>query len=301
MQGMLRMLLILLCATGMSCVGAKKMGAAREQLRLIKESQNNEVSQVKQISSSSTTKLNENKIDSIINSRFEFRVKPIFIQMDSVGKEMDLLDSLMATKKGFRRAYKKVIVPKLALLDSFRQENLKRHQVYLMLEDGLNAASYTLFDLAAFFGPGKYAIPDEQMEAAANSFSPLIDSVIKFSEKYKNIPKKVTLVILGFADGTGFDPESDLYKELSNLIGKPDVSKEELNKKLSELRAETLIQQLRAQFIKRLDGKEETETLFFEYLGYGKGEKYPFNTVKDYREDDDRRRIVLCYWAVLPK
>lgn len=300
MKTVLNLAIITLCFSAFSCIGVKKMTEAREKLGGIKEAQTGEVKQVKQIAATSDSKLNENKIDSIISNRFAFRLEKINLQMDAVAKEIASLDSLMADKKEFRKAYKKIIIPRLALLDSFRSKNADRNQVYMMMEDGLNTATYTLFDLAAFFGPGKYAIPADKIEIAANSFSPLVDSVISFSNKYKNFSQKATLVILGFADGTGFDPQSALYTELAGLIGRSDVSKEDLNKKLSELRAETLINQLKGQFVKKLGGKEETETIKVEYLGHGKGEKLPFKSITDYRLDDERRRIVLCYWAVLP-
>lgn len=167
----------------------------------------------------------------------------------------------------------------------------------MMMEDGLNTATYTLFDLAAFFGPGKYAIPPDKVELAANSFSPLVDSVLSFYNKYKNFSQKATLVILGFADGAGFDTHSALYAELAGLIGRTEVAKVYLNKKLSELRAETLITQLQSQFMKKL-GDNNSKV---EYLGQGKGEQYPLKSVTDYRLDDERRRIELCYWAILPE
>lgn len=301
MRILLSLLIAVTCIMEVSCVGAKKMNAAKERLNGIKEAQAGEVKQVEHINTNSSSKLNENKIDSIINDRFAFRTGKIKVVMDSVSGEIATLDTLMVNKKGFRRAYKKIIIPKLAMLDSFRLQNANRSQVYMMLEDGLNTSTYTLFDLAAFFGPGKYAIPEGQEEVAASSFSPLVDSVIKFSDKYKNFSQTATLVILGFADGTGFDPQSPLYAELAGLIGRTEVSKQELNQKLSELRAETLIKQLRNQFIRKMGGVEETDKVHIEYIGRGKGEQYPFRSITDYKEEDDRRRIVLCYWAVLPK
>jgi outer membrane protein OmpA-like peptidoglycan-associated protein len=293
-------LFILVSAAGIACVGAKKMEAARERLNNIKEGQAGEVKQVEKISSATRDKRKEDKIDSIINSRFDFSIRRITIRIDSIAAELFNLDSLMGSKKQFRRAYKKIIMPKLAQLDSFRLQFALRNQAYLMMEDGINTANYTLFDLAAFFGSGKYAIPEGQEETAVKAFSPLVDSVVQFSAKYKNMPQKATLVILGFADGTGFDPQSPLYTELAGLIGKSEVSKQELNKKLSELRAKTLINQLQKQFIQKLDKNGGAGNIKIEFLEVGKGEQYPFLTVKDYREDDERRRIVLCYWAVLP-
>jgi outer membrane protein OmpA-like peptidoglycan-associated protein len=301
MQVSVRLLLfILLGTTGVACVGAKKMSAARERLNSIKEGQAGEAKQVEKISSVTLDKRKENKIDSIINSRFDFSIRRLNFKIDSITAEIYSLDSLMNDKRDFRRAYKKIIIPKLAQLDSFRLLFAQRNQSYLMVEDGINTANYTLFDLAAFFGPGKYAIPEGQEEKAIQAFAPLVDSVAAFSARYKKMPQKATLVILGFADGTGFDPQSELYAELSSLIGKTEVTKQELNKKLSELRAKTLISQLQKQFLKKLGNSEGPANMKIEFLEVGKGEQYPFLTIKDYREEDERRRIVLCYWAVLP-
>jgi len=70
---------------------------------------------------------------------------------------------------------------------------------------------------------------------------------------------------------------------------------------LSELRAENL-----RVFLNRIVAERSTEflnyqTLTFENIKRGMGETLPDPTIKDYREDDERRRIVLCYWSVLPE
>lgn len=280
-------------------MGSKKMSAARDRLNKIKEAQLTESRQLQKILGTTAVKRKENRIDSIINSRIDFSVRRIGVKNDSVSLEIIWLDSLMSDKKQFRRAYKKAVLPRLARLDSFRMEDAQRRLEYGMIEEGINIANYTLFDLAAFFGPGKYTIPESQQATARASFEPLIDSVLNFSGKFKNIPRKVTLVILGFADGTGFEPGTPLYTELAGFIGHTPLTKQELNKKLSELRAETLIRQLQQQVIKKL-GKRPGEKLQVEFIGSGKGEQFPFLSIKDYKEEDERRRIVLCYWAVLP-
>lgn len=169
-----------------------------------------------------------------------------------------------------------------------------------MIQEGLNIADYHLFDLAAFFGPGKYIIPDDKTDLALASFAPIIDSVVVFSNKYNTIPKTATLVILGFADGAGFATEGPLYDTLTALIGKTVLSKEELNQKLSELRAQELIKQLTKVFLQKAPLFKDIDKTKIEYIGQGKGETYPLPTIKNYEVDDARRRIVLCYWSVLP-
>lgn len=292
-------IILLLAIGGVSCTGTRKMNAARERLDLIRKEQEAATLQLKRITGMTGQKRKEDRIDSIIQSRFDFSVRRINSKMDTLSMEIIWLDSLMADKKEFRRAYKKVILPGLARLDSFRLGERQRQVEFGMIEEGINTANYTLFDLAAFFGPGKYTIPVSQQAMARQSFEPLIDSVLSFSGKFRSVRRKATLVILGYADGTGFEPGSPLYNELVKLAGRSNVTKTELNRILSGLRAETLIRQLEEQFLEKM-GASEKENLQVEFIGSGKGEQLPLLRIKDYKEEDERRRIVLCYWAVLP-
>ena len=79
----------------------------------------------------------------------------------------------------------------LPLLDSLQKQSdvyASRLALYFMIKDGLNVADFKQFDLAAFFGPGKYLIPEDKVDIAALSFTPLIDSLMLFSNKYRQYP-----------------------------------------------------------------------------------------------------------------
>ena len=283
-----------------SCVGARKMREVSTKLENLQTLQAGENNKVKTIGSTGDAKLADRKIDSNINNRLGQRISSMRKDMDSIGKEIADLKNLTNDKKTFRKNYKKELVPKLAQLDTFYRKYNDRLKIYLMMEDGLNTANYVLFDLAAFFGPGLYTIPPGQVQLAAQSFSPLIDSLVRFSNKYQDLSRSATLVILGFADGQDINHSGSLYDTLSGMLGKADATKGELNKKLSELRAIELIKQLTAIFIQKVPEIKNFDQLRVEYIGQGKGEEYPMPSIRDYKEDDERRRIVLCYWAVLP-
>jgi hypothetical protein len=283
-----------------SCIGNKKIAAAKEKLGGLKGQHEQEVSQIKGIDTKAAGKLGEGKIDSNINSIISTRVNKLRLVSDSVQKQIDSLESLMKDSKTARKNYKKVILPMLDSLQAVGNKYASRLTVYLMVQEALNVADFKLFDLAAFFGPGKYAIPEDKLELASQSFSPIIDSLILFSNKHSDLSRTATLVILGFADGSGFEPGGELYNTLLSLLGKPEASKQELNQKLSELRAQELIKQLTGAFLKKAAGFQGYDQMKIVYLGQGRGESYPLPTIKDYREDDERRRIVLCYWVVLP-
>ena len=294
-------LLLLLLVVGLfSCVGSKEMKEVSSKLDDLVILQSGENDKVKNIASSGETKLADRKIDSNINNRIDQRLSSMRKDMDSINKEISNLKSLATDKKKFRQNYKKEIVPKLAQLDTFYKKYDERLKIYLMMEDALNTSNYVLFDLAAFFGPGLYNIPPGQEQLAAESFSPLIDSLVKFSNKYQDMPRTATIVVLGFADGQDVNKFGALYDTLSRMLEKHDATKEELNKKLSELRSVELIKQLTALFAQKVPEIKSLDQLSVEYISQGKGEELPMPSIKDYKDDDERRRIVLCYWAVLP-
>ena len=292
--------LLFICFMIASCGSQKKMTATSQQLTEIKEQQEKEVTKLGAVAGTAEGKLGEGKIDSNIKDRIAGVLKKYQDQIDSAKKDAAAIELLLADKKEFRKNYKSFVLPYLDSLQKNNAQYAERLSLYLMVEDGLNIANYQLFDLAAFFGPGKYIIPDDKTDLAFLSFAPIIDSLIIFSNKYNERPRKASLVILGFADGTGFANEGPLFDTLTSMIGTKEVSKEGLNQKLSELRAKELINQLTKAFMQKAPSFINIEKLKFEYIGQGRGEEFPLPTIKDYLVDDARRRIVLCYWVVLP-
>ncbi|CAN5874931.1 hypothetical protein BH11BAC4_BH11BAC4_16730 [soil metagenome] len=283
-----------------SCVGAKKMDKVTVKLKDMQSQQALEDNKVSSIASVGESKLADRKIDSNINKRLNDRLSSMKQDLDSVNKEIANLQSLSSDVKTFRKSYKKDILPKLEQLDLYKKNYNDRLKIYMMMEEGLNLANYTPFDLAAFFGPGLYSIPYDQEEIAVRSFSPMVDSVMNFSHRYENTPRTATLVILGYADGQDINPDKPLYNTLTTMLNRTDISKEQLNTMLSQLRAIELIKHLTNIFNKKVPPTTDLNGLKIEYIGQGKGEEYPNPAIKDYKEDDERRRIVLCYWIVLP-
>lgn len=283
-----------------SCGTQKKMAATRKTLAELIEQQDREEARLRTISAISVAKLNEGKIDYNIDTLMRNKLGGYTQRLQSFQQEIDSIDSLLSSRKIFRRKYKSHVLP---MLDSLKEKNAKhaeRMKLYVMLEDGLDIANYQLFDLAAFFGPGKYTIPEDKVELTLRSFAPIVDSVIHFSTRFKDVPRTGTLIILGFADGTGFANEGALVDTLKKLTGRPEASKEELNIILSELRAKELVSQLTKIFAEKAPLFNNYKNIRIEYVAQGRGEALPLPYIKDYTADDPRRRIVLCYWTVLP-
>lgn len=283
-----------------SCVGNRKITAAKEKLQGIEAQMEKENGNINEINNQAEVKLGANKIDSNILSKIDNRLNKEKVKLDAAQSKTNQLKELLKDKKTARKNYRAVIVP---LLDSLQKQSDKyaeRLALYLMIKDGLNVADFKQFDLAAFFGPGKYQIPEDKVDMAALSFSPLMDSLKLFSNKYSQYPRTATLVILGFADGMGIKEGGELYYTLLDELRKPQAEKQELNQKLSELRAKELINQMIALYLKKGKEFKEVEKLDIDYIFRGKGEDLPIKSITDYGVDDERRRIVLCYWVVLP-
>jgi outer membrane protein OmpA-like peptidoglycan-associated protein len=283
-----------------SCIGNKKITAAKNKLNGIEEQMKKENAEIGEINSQAEVKLQSNKIDNNILKRIDSRLAKSSAQLAAAQTKVDQLNEILKDKKSTRKNYKTIIVPVLDSLQQQSDQYAQRLALYLMIKDGLSVADFKLFDLAAFFGPGKYIIPEDKVDLAALSFSPVMDSLMQFSNKYNQFPRTATLIILGFADGTGINTGGELYYTLLDELRKPQAEKEELNQKLSELRAKELIKQLTNLYLKKATGFKDADKLIIEYLGQGKGEALPISSIKDYAVDDERRRVVLCYWAVLP-
>jgi outer membrane protein OmpA-like peptidoglycan-associated protein len=154
--------------------------------------------------------------------------------------------------------------------------------------------------MAVFFGPGEYIIPEEKYSLAKEYFSPVIDSLMKFSNKFSAVNRTASIVLNGYADATGIGEGSNLYNLLLARLNKTTATKEELNAALSDLRAENLRVFLNRLMDERKNDFLNLNALTFENIRRGMGEKLPDPKITDYTIDDARRRIVLCYWSVLP-
>lgn len=283
-----------------SCVSETKIFKAKNKLSGFETQIQKENAEVEDLKKETYKKYQANKIDSNILSRIEKKLPMVIGKLDTARMLANQLKEILKDEKKTKWNYRSIVLPVLDSLKKINDQYAQRLNLYLMIKEGLSVANYKQFDLAAFFGPGKYVIPVDKVDIAALSFEPLIDSLMVFANKYSQYPRTATVVILGFADGTGVNIPGELYNTLLDSLKKPQAGKEELNKKLSELRAEELSKQLTGLYLKMAPGFKEVDKLKMEYVYQGKGEALPISSIKDYTVDDERRRIVLCYWVVLP-
>ena len=292
--------ILLLFISITSCMGSKK-ARVQQAINSSKELLQQESKQKAATTQSKDQSLNQEKIDTTINNRIKERLNKFKRGMDSIDNEIVYLEKKLANPKEFRKEYKGIITSKVILLENYNNQSYLRIYKMKMVNEAIEIADKKLYELAAFFGPGKYIIPEDKFDVASVAFSPLVDSLMKFANKYDSIQSTATLVVNGFADGTGFSTESEMYQILLTYLKKTTASKEELNQAISELRAQEISKLIEVILQKKGTGFKSADKIKFHFYGYGQGETLPTKTITDYKTDDERRRIVLIYWIVLPE
>ena len=264
------------------------------------EKQTQATETIKSIGNSKETFLQSGSISKSIAENIDNRLLSYQTEIDSISNEIMILKRRIDQPSDFSKNFT-TIKAKVILIDSVVNKKTEYQQyVFKMIEDGLSKSKRNLFNLAAFFGPGGHIIPADKYEMAKIYFSPIVDSLLKFSNTYTEIFRTAQVVINGYADGMKIMPGTELYKKIKNYIKIENPTKEQLNAGLSALRAEE-ISKLIDRFIKeRANDFKTINKITFELLEAGEGEKLPDSNIKNYKENDERRRIVLIYWSVLP-
>lgn len=292
-------LFIICCLT--SCFSSKnKMTKTARVIATAKEMQADEAGALKIMNQEKLVKFDTGDLDSTLNSKISIKLDLYSLRLDSFGNAISFIEQALS-KKSVYRENKSQIKKNLALIKSYMNDSSFRLRRFQMVGEGIRLAKKNEFSLAAFFGPGKYQIPTEKAEEAEKAFAPIIDSLIVFYNKYNDVPRSATLIILGFADGTGFNPQSDTYKTLAEILNNPAPPKEILNAKLSELRAQNLGNTMETILTKRISNFYYVKDVDFSFVEIGRGETFPNKNITDYTVNDERRRVVLFYWNILPK
>jgi hypothetical protein len=244
--------------------------------------------------------LDAGNVDNSTAVKVDKRLAAYKRRIDSLSNEIKLagqqLNSPVDTKKNFS-----LVRTKILLIDSVvNKKAASREFVLQMISEGLEKSHPNLYKLSAFFGPGGYVIPPEKHSLAVEFFGPVIDSLIIFSNKYESVFRISSFIVRGYADATKIRPGSGLYKKLSLSLDKKDPSSAELNTALSLLRAEEISRVLSMLLKEKASEFKSITKIAFEAIEEGYGEKLPASTITDYKTDDERRRIVVIFWDVLP-
>jgi hypothetical protein len=169
------------------------------------------------------------------------------------------------------------------------------------LNDLYDVATFSQFETATFFTSGGYSIPAENMEEAKASIEPIAKRIIKFIGDHPRQHFVAVVVCYGFSDETPLGKDGPLYNSIVAKLPSNNPSRQELNTKLSELRAKS-IATLLVDVIKANEGMIPNPNLVnYDIRWVGRGEALPYpNKIKDYAASDKRRRLVSLIWNVLP-
>ncbi len=245
-------------------------------------------------------KLNSGDVASVIAENLDSRLKAYNKYNDSLAAEIKILENKIDAPKEFVRDFV-IIKAKVFVIDSIVNKGAANREIqYQMVDDGLSKAKRTLFNMAAFFGPGGYEIPVSKYQIAEQYFLPVIDSLVKFSNNYTSVLRTASVVVNGYSDATVIQPTSKLYPIVVEYLKKDVPAKEELNIGLSALRAESISKLLNDLLKKNYPRLTNIENIVFETIEGGMGEAFPDPSITNYRNNDDRRRVVVIYWGVLP-
>jgi hypothetical protein len=165
---------------------------------------------------------------------------------------------------------------------------------------------FTKFQSSLFFETGEYIIPPKNRTNVVNGLNPFLDKVFSIINNDTNSQAKIVIGVYGYSDEQDVQEGNKLYNDLSSRINS-DKSKyiyshlpfgQQLNFKLSQLRAESL-KVLIYEELKRREEHGKDIDLLFEINWIGLGNEIP-RDVENPKKNDDRRRIVSIYWDVLP-
>lgn len=244
--------------------------------------------------------LNEGKVDSSVSIKIEERLNNYKQKMESISNEITGLQEKLNSPKELSKDFT-LIKTKILIIDSVVNKNaVAREYVFQMIDEGLTKSTPHPFSLAAFFGPGGFKIPPSKYEIAKTYFSPVIDSLIKFSNNYSSIMRTASIIVNGYADASNISKGSPLYQTLSKYLNNPNPGKQELNTALSALRAEEISKLLTKLLKERFPDFNMIDRIVFEAIETGQGEKFPDPSIQNYKDNDERRRIVIIFWNVLP-
>jgi hypothetical protein len=275
-------------------------GRLKKMLKNASAQQKKEAAQMTAIQNAKESLVQSGKVDTGTSAGIDKRMMGFQKNMDSIAKEIKTLGQQLNTPEVFKKDFK-LIKTRILLIDSVvNKKAAYKEYVLNMIMESISNSKPTRFNMAAFFGAGGYKIPDDKKEFAHKYFSPIVDSLIYFSNKYNAVFRNAKVIVNGYSDASQVSPTSKLYKTLADYLHNDSPTPKELNAALSALRAEEISRFL-LQDIKESSGQLlSVEKITFQAEEAGYGEQLPDPSIKNYKRNDDRRRIVVVFWNVMP-
>ncbi|HMR82024.1 MAG TPA: hypothetical protein PKE30_02795 [Niabella sp.] len=284
-----------------SCGTQKRMASTSQKLQEVKSFINEDSAALSKLQGSVKEKADNQTVDSLINATFTNVISSLRKDLEKNQRTVAAVEFFLKKRSNFaKNNYKARVKQHVDELDSFRLKNKTRDNIYGLLSEAVKVNAFYKYGMGAFFEPGIYKIAPSGFSMVSNAFMPAIDSMAALSNRYADVKRTAHLVIVGYADGLPVNPSSDLYAELKKHLGVSNPTNAELNQALSDLRASELLRVLKVIIQDNAAKFDSYDRLNIGYISYGRGQALPFKNITDYTYNDERRRVVIFYWAVLP-
>jgi len=284
-----------------SCGTQKKMASAHQKAQEAKGMINDNLETLNKVESDVDAKMNNQTVDSLISAAFSDVISELRNDLEKNQKTVAAVEFFLTKRSNFVGSdYKADVKQRLNELDSFRLKSKTRDRIYGLISEAVKMNAFQKYGMGTFFNPGIYRISPSAFGAVSNAFGPAIDSMAALSNRYADVKRTAHLVIVGYADGVPITPGTGLYTELKNYLSISNPKNPELNQALSELRASELLRNLKVIMRDNAVKFTNYDRLDIGYMSYGRGQALPFKNITDYTDNDERRRVVIFYWAVLP-
>lgn len=161
-----------------------------------------------------------------------------------------------------------------------------------------NWGSYRSFKSISVFPISKFDIDESIKPMAIKVYTPLVDSIIQQSKLYASRNVVVQVFLVGYTDAIGIKEDAELYLNLKNRMKHIPMTKENMNRHLSFLRACEIGKLLNEIIVAKNIEFEYFDKVFIQLVQEGKGEELP-DTKKRYTANDEDRRVVKIYWKII--
>lgn len=277
-----------------SCVPQKEVRSHQQQLAAIDSQLVRHSEKLKALDRQRQNKQDQNELDDTASLRLQKFIGMTNTEIDKlVTQNSILIGNTSVNKDDWNRL-------KQALTFSHSTSKLIGDKVSL-INELINRNTVVKLEQDVLFGPGQYNLSPAVAYNIGKIFDPVAKEIDYFIKKYPDFPLSLVITAKGYADATTIEEGSFLYKKLKtrlNLPANASVTNEQINKELSNARAQSVIDLLKTFTVgKASDGSNIRNLLF---LHEGKGEKFPNPKLTDYTVNDPRRRIVLLFWSIFP-
>ncbi len=102
-----------------SCAVNKRMNTVTSELNTIKEQHRQESAQLNKLDSTADHKLSDRRIDKNIEKQIKMKLRKHRDYLELAQNDAELLDSVLESKKTFRKNYKELVLP---MLDSLKKK-----------------------------------------------------------------------------------------------------------------------------------------------------------------------------------